>query len=279
MSSLTVLVTGASRGIGLAYTKELLSQGHAVIAGARSPEGSKELQSLKRQYPGKFELVTLDVANKQSVEVQKACKGFRSTNADRREFIFQDAAGVVSSLPIANKGIDILINNAGVFHGPLFNGILGAEDAVSDLTKTMQVNVYGIIHVTKAFLPLLRKSNKKVIVNISSDAGAFGSGFANVPISCTYSITKAATNMLSVKLHGELAPEGFAVVPIHPGLVQTDMGSSAAKELQDSDLFADSGIQALTPEEAAQQGIAFVLTIKPEHSGRFFSFDGEEKSW
>ncbi|KAM0788643.1 hypothetical protein ACM66B_002746 [Microbotryomycetes sp. NB124-2] len=256
-ASYTFIVTGTNRGIGLAYTTELLKRGHAVIATARKPD-SNELRDLQEQYGDKLELVSLNVAEKRSVD---------------------DAATAVAKLPIAKDGADYLINNAGVFHGPLLNGILGAEDPISDLRKQMDVNVYGTLQVTLAFLPLLRKkaNGKKTIVNVTSGAGSFDSGFSNMPISSTYSISKTAVNMLSVKLHGELAAAGFTVVPMHPGLVQTDMSAPAAKEFGNNPLFAS--IEALTPADAAKHAVNLFLKLTPEHSARFFDYKGDEQPW
>ncbi|KAK4046135.1 hypothetical protein OIV83_006332 [Microbotryomycetes sp. JL201] len=258
MPSYTVVVTGANRGVGLAYTEALLKRGHAVVATARNPESATELQHLKTQYSGKLDVITLDISSKQSAE---------------------DAAAAVSELPIGKDGIDFLINNAGVLYGPSLNGLFGYPDAVTDLKKQMDVNVYGTIQVTAAFLPLLRKkaNGKKVIVNVSTLSAALGIDLAKTSITSTYSISKTALNMVSTKMHGELAAEGFTVVPLSPGLVKTDMSSAVVDGFGENNPFA--GFEALTPENAAEQAIKFILELTPDHSARFFSYNGNEEQW
>ncbi|KAM0790316.1 hypothetical protein ACM66B_003202 [Microbotryomycetes sp. NB124-2] len=255
MTTYTFVITGTNRGLGLVYTAELLKRGHAVVATTRKTD-SKELEELKQQYGDKLEIVKLDVSDRKSAE---------------------DAATAVSELPIAKAGVDFLINNAGIFAGRFSNGIFGVKDPVADLRRMMNVNLYGTIYVTTAFLPLLRKSNKKVIVNISSAAGAIGTNFSDVAISSTYSISKCAVNMLSRKFHGELAADGFIVATFHPGLVKTDMGSPASEAYGDDPLFA--GVEALEPEDAAKYGVDFFQKLTTYHSAGFFAYTGEEMAW
>ncbi|KAM0785978.1 hypothetical protein ACM66B_006796 [Microbotryomycetes sp. NB124-2] len=258
MSSYTYVVTGANRGIGLAYAAELLKRGHSVIATARDPSAATGLQQLKEQHSAKLELVALDASSKKSVE---------------------DAAAVVSKSDLGKDGIDVLINNAGVLYGPSANGIFGADDAVLDLQKTMDVNVYGVIYVTNAFLPLLRKktNGKKTIVNVSTLSASLQHDLAKTAITSTYSISKAALNMLSLKMSAELKDEGFIVVPMSPGLVATDMSSSVVNGFGDNNPFA--GYEALAPEDAARQAIDFISQLTPEHTARFFSYNGVEEQW
>ncbi|KAM0785994.1 hypothetical protein ACM66B_006812 [Microbotryomycetes sp. NB124-2] len=258
MPSNTFVVTGANRGIGLAYTNELLKRGNSVIATARDPSAATQLQQLKEQHSGKFELVPLDASNRKSVE---------------------DAATAVSKSDLGKDGIDVLINNAGVIHGPSVNGIFGSSDAVSDLQKQIEVNVYGVVHVTAAFLPLLRqnRNGKKTVVNISTTGASFGFGLGKTNITSTYAISKAAQNMLTLKQSAELADEGFTVVALSPGVVETDMTGVVAAGFGDSNPF--EGLETLTPQQAAEQGVNFVSTLEPEHNGRFFSYNGHEEPW
>ncbi|KAK4049895.1 hypothetical protein OIO90_005284 [Microbotryomycetes sp. JL221] len=254
MPASTIFITGANRGLGLGMTKILLKRGHNVIAAARNPEAATDFKELKKQYPQSFDTVVLDVAETNSVN---------------------DAAAAVAKNPLAKDGIDVLINNAGAMQGSFYNGLYGSQsDPIEDLRSTFEVNVYGVVRVNNAFLPLLRKktSGKKQIIVISSAGGSISTPFAKMPIVSIYATSKSAANMLVLKSHGELEKEGIAIVSYYPGVVETDMA-------KDADPKAFEGLEKLTVEQAAEKASDVFEKLETGDSAKFLSYDGSELPW
>ncbi|KAG1139216.1 hypothetical protein G6F37_010757 [Rhizopus arrhizus] len=195
------VITGASRGIGLEFVRQVSSKGNTVFACARNPDQSEELRQLtdnKSVYSVKLD-VTCDRSLKEAVqEVSKH----------------------------ATEGIDVLINNAGLTLTK--NNV---EEAPKDeLIKVFETNVTGVTETTKAFLPLLRKrgsDHTKKILNISSSVGSISNTSSTG--SAAYRISKSALNMTTKLQALHLAKENFIVYASHPGWVQTDMGGKEAK--------------------------------------------------
>ncbi|RDX40869.1 NAD(P)-binding protein [Lentinus brumalis] len=230
------LITGANRGIGLEMVKQLLqSPANIIVAAARDPAKATELQRLAEKAGGKLRLLALDVTDKESIN--KAAKEVAE--------------------PLGGKGIDYLINNAGV--------MLGGEDMVFSmdvdiLTKTFATNVGGPALVTQAFIGLVEKSEKKTVVNISSTVGSIASDFGAKAAS--YAISKAALNMLTYKEAKE-KPD-ITVISMCPGWLQTDLG----------------GPDAILPVSVGVEGVLkTILALKPEDSGKFFNFQGQGVPW
>ena len=185
-----VLVTGANRGLGLEFTKQLQETGYEVIGTARSPGKATELRATGAR------VEQLDVASPESVEA---------------------LASRLKGVPI-----EILINNAG-----MLNSTDSSLDTLNfeAMERTFQVNSLGPLRVTQALLPNLRAGGKKTIVNITSIMGSIElstGGFYS------YRTSKTALNQINKIISAELAPQGFTSVVIHPGWVKTDMGGSAA---------------------------------------------------
>lgn len=186
----TWLVTGANRGIGMEFVRQLKQQGHTVLATARDPEAAAELRALATR------VIPLDVVDPASI----------------------------ASLPtrMGHQPIDVLLNNAGV--SSLTKTLASCDPA--DLTRTFAVNAIGPILVTAAMLPQLRAGAGKRIIHITSQLGSItnntgGSTYA-------YRGSKAALNQMNRTLALELAPDGFTCIAIHPGWVLTDMGGPHA---------------------------------------------------
>ncbi|KAK4699936.1 hypothetical protein P7C70_g6318, partial [Phenoliferia sp. Uapishka_3] len=229
----TYLITGASRGLGLEFARQLLasSPNNVVIAAARNPSTATELQALVKANPGRIESVKLDVSDEQSVE-----------------------AGVaeVAKSTLGKGGIDVLINNAGVLTAgwksatQTFVSFVESATAhqlkyprfskprsLADLQKDLQTNLFGVISITHALLPLLREGSQKKIWTVSSLCGSLGGSLSDGPAAAMYSVSKAAVNMYLVKLARELDEEKFTVIAFHPGYVTTDMngGTSGPAEI------------------------------------------------
>ncbi len=211
----TVLITGANRGIGLEFARQLDSLGYTVIGTARKPEGATELKELE------VRVEPLDVT---------------------------DAASVAQlAESIGNLQIDILINNAGFFdrsHRTL------DEVDFDVMARTLDVNALGPLRVARALLPNLRTSPQKKIVNISSQMGSITNNGGSY---YSYRTSKAALNQLTVTLARELEDEDFTCVVMHPGWVRTDMGgASASLSPEESVAGMISVIQGLTPADTGR---------------------------
>lgn len=194
-----VLITGAGRGLGLALTRCFLKAGYQVYAGLLHPDQPPDL-------PGEdLERVTflpLDVARMDSIRAAAA------------------------SLAAQTASLDVLINNAGVFlvdkSAPLED--IDLDDGV--LETSMTINAYGPLRVTQQFLPFLQTGGRKLIVNVSSESGSIGDCWRSREFA--YSMSKAALNMATRLVYNYLAPQGFQVLAVHPGWLQTDMGGPGA---------------------------------------------------
>ena len=225
----SVLITGSSRGIGLALSREFAKHGWTVFAAARNPTAS-DLAASAKEFP-KLVPIALDVIDDHSVG--------------------ECADAVGRQTPT----LDVLVNNAAVFPGE-GNEHLEELD-LSWFTEAMETNVVGVARVTRAFLPLLRKSSQARIANISSGAGSISEkeDFDYYP----YSVSKAALNMLTRSIAAELRPENIAVAAISPGWVKTEMGGPNAP---------------LTPEESAAALYRTISTLPMAQSGMFLGRDG-----
>lgn len=178
----TVLVTGASSGMGKAAAVKLLAEGYAVYAVARRVERMRDLAELGAV------VVAVDVTNE------------------------QDVVGVVERITAERGGIDVLVNNAGF-------GLYGAmEDIPLDEARyQFEVNLFGLARLTQLVLPGMRQRGAGKIVNISSMGGKI-----YTPLGAWYHATKHALEGWSDCLRLELAPLGIDVIVIEPGLIDTE---------------------------------------------------------
>lgn len=194
MSELYV-ITGANRGIGLEFVRQLSSQSHRVIATARNLDSADELKELSKTK--EIELHSLDVSKNQSVEAfAQFCEKFGS--------------------------IDCLINNAGVY---LDEGRGFKDLPVEALIDTFNVNVAGNFRVTQALLPFLLKAKQPRAIQISSQMGSIEDNSSGG--SYAYRISKTALNMMTRSLAHDF-PKLISLC-LHPGWVRTNMGGPNAK--------------------------------------------------
>jgi short-subunit dehydrogenase len=186
-SDVVVLITGATSGIGRASAELLAARGYQVYGTSRNPAG--------RRSRG-FELLQLDVTSDASVS---AC--------------------VAEIAGRTNGRIDALVNNAGT-------GILGAAEEVTaaEAARLFQVNLFGVMRMTSAVLPLMRARRRGTIINMSSSGG-----IASVPFAGLYCATKHALEAYTAALRHELRPLGLAATVVAPGPVSTPAGDSAAR--------------------------------------------------
>jgi NAD(P)-dependent dehydrogenase (short-subunit alcohol dehydrogenase family) len=193
----TTLITGANKGLGYETARRLIAAGHTVYVGSRDAErGRRAAEQLGAR------VVRLDVTDDASVDA---------------------AAEAVA----ADGGLDVLVNNAGIEMRRPDGGVVGAADLTADLLRDMfETNVFGMVRVTHAFLPLLQKSAAPVIVNLSSglasitrvaDPGDPAHAYPGV----AYPASKTTVNMLTVQ-YAKAFPE-MRVNAVEPGYTATDL--------------------------------------------------------
>ncbi|GIF48800.1 NAD(P)-dependent dehydrogenase (short-subunit alcohol dehydrogenase family) [Asanoa ferruginea] len=235
MNNSTALVTGANKGIGKEIARQLVAAGVTVYLGSRDPAlGQRAVDELG----GSARLLVLDVTDEQSVA---------------------EAARQVENL-------DILINNAGISVdlSPL------TSTPVDSFRRTYETNVFGVVAVTNAFLPALRRSARPRIVNISSGTGSLGwstgreARFPATGSLAAYRSSKTALNALTVFYAQALA--GFKVNALAPGLRRTDLNATAAASEGD-------------PAEAAAAAVRLALLPDDGPTGEFHSWDETPVPW
>lgn len=188
----TILITGASRGIGKLTAIELAERGHLVIAGMRDIAGrnakvAEELGAIGNIFP-----ISLDVTNQQEVN---------------------DAIATIES----ERPVDVLINNAGVMPVGLTEGY-----TIEQAEALFDVNVYGVMRLTRAVLPSMRKRRSGLVIGISSAAGRFGMPFFGL-----YCSSKWAMEAYSEALHYELEEFGIESILVEPSGHGTDLVETA----------------------------------------------------
>jgi short-subunit dehydrogenase len=193
----TILITGATAGIGRMTALHLAKEGHHVIATGRK---AAELSRLATEAEGlRLDTLRLDVTSPSSIA---------------------DAVVAVDRMT-AGKGPDVLVNNAGF-------GVLGPSSEISDaeLRRQYETNVFGLMNVTRAFIPKMRERRAGRIINVSSVGGRFV-----LPYFGVYNSTKFAVEALSDALRYELRPFGIDVALIEPGIIRTNFEATAVADL------------------------------------------------
>lgn len=223
----TAFITGASSGIGLA-TAQALAPNHRLILCGRRKE---RLEELAKELTTPTHILIFDVRSK------------------------EETFNAVASLPEEWKAIDVLINNAGNAHG-----LASFQEAnLEDLEAMIDINVKGLIYVSKAVLPLIMATKKGGhIVNLSSIAGK--ETYANGAIYCA---SKSAVESISKGMRIDLLPEGIKVTNIAPGAVETEFSLVRFKGNEEQSAAVYSGYTPLAAEDIAN-AIAYAIN-QPEH--------------
>jgi len=229
----TILITGANRGLGLEFTRQYLSEGYAVIAAARNTGAAHRLRQLERDSKGSLSLVEADVADNASV---------------RR-----------AASNIKTPAIDILINCAGVMGGD--GQTIGSID-YHEWMRVLDVNVLGPMRMCEAFLDRVARSDRRLIVTITSGMGSLADNTSGGYIA--YRTSKAAVNMAMRTAAIDVKSRGISCVVLNPGWVKTDMGGPNAK---------------LAPEQSVTAMRRVIAELGPNESGRFYNYDGREYPW
>jgi len=200
------LITGASRGLGRAFTEAVLKAGDRVVATARNPE---QLVELERKYGENIRSVPLDVTN-------------------------EDQANAAFGAAIANfDSLDVLVNNAG------YGYVCPVEDtSLADFRAQIETNLFGVIIMTKAVLPYFRERRAGHIIQVTSIAGRVG------PVGrAPYAAAKFGVEGFSESLSKEVGPLGVKVTIIEPGGFRTDFAGSST-ELREGRPEYDSTVGA-----------------------------------
>lgn len=231
------LVTGANKGIGKELVRQLLKQGFTVYLGSRDTERGQaaltELQGDGRD----VRLLPLDLTDPASLEQAAAT-------------LEQDGGR-----------LDLLINNAGIVGGRA----VPSKTRIEDLRAAYETNFFGPFLLTQALLPLLRRSARPTIVNVSSGLGSLAligyplDEFAGIQV-FSYQSSKAALNSLTVLFAKELRAQGFRVNSVSPGYTATDLNGFRGTE---------------SVEDAAAMILKTALAGEGSPTGGFFAGDGQ----
>ena len=238
------LVTGANRGIGLETARQLGQQGVTVIVAARTLAAAEDTASkLKSEGIDAFP-VKLDVTNP------------------------EDRKAAAKTVGDKFGKLDILINNAGVGSQTDMFALTVSETTEEELQIVFGTNVFSVVAVTRAFLPLLKKSEAGRIVNLSSILGSLAlHADPNSPIAgiktFAYDASKAALNAFTIHLAAELKDTKIKVNSAHPGWVKTDMGTDKAP---------------MEIVDGAKTSVALALIAQDGPNGRFIHL-GQELPW
>ena len=234
------LVTGANRGLGLAFVRQLLARGEHVIASCRQPGKAVALNTLAGQFPGRLQVLPLDVANQES----------------RAEFVRELPLLLGEQTDAGPARIDLLINNAGVLHsGERFGHIDAAV-----LEDSFRINAIGPFLLNQALAPLLADGAR--IANLSSVMGSIARCIEFR--SPSYCSSKAAQNMLTVELSHALRVRGIVVLALHPGWVQTAMGGDSA---------------TVAADDSARGLLQVIDAATLDDSGHFLDWRGNPLPW
>jgi len=232
----TALVTGANKGIGKEIARQLAAAGLTVHLGSRDAERGRRAAE---EIGGDVRPLTLDVT---------------------------DAASIAEAARQVDR-LDVLVNNAGI----MVDGRPATEADVDSFRRTYETNLFGVIAVTNAFLPALRRSPHPRIVNVSSGTGSLTWSsdptreFAvSAGAGAAYRSSKTALNALTLCYAQTLVGEGFKVNALAPGLRATDLNARAT---------------AGDPAEAAEGAVRLALLPGDGPTGGFHSWDGTPVPW
>ena len=230
----TTLITGANRGIGLEFSRQLAEDGWCVLACSRDLEKSDALNKLAAEYPERITLYALDVTNHGQIEKL--------------------------SQTLANKPIDLLINNAGVF--PDINDRSFGQTDYDSWAHAFLVNTMAPLKMAEEFIAQITQSSRKTIVTITSKMGSVadnGRGGSYI-----YRSSKSAVNMVIKSIAIDLKSNDIISVLLHPGWVRTDMGGP-------------SGL--ISVEQSVSGMLSVIREVTSTDSGKFIAYDGQIIPW
>lgn len=235
----TIFITGVSSGFGQALAKEALAQGHRVIGTVRSESSLATFQTL---LPERAHGVVLDVTHFNAIDT------------------------VVAAVEDQYGPVDVLVNNAGYGHEGVFE-----ESSLEEMRRQFDVNVFGAVAMTKAFVPFFRQRRAGHILNITSMGG-----YITMPGIAYYCGSKFALEGISDTLNKELAPFNIFVTAVAPGSFRTDWAGRSMqrtpRSISDYDATFDpvrkareekSGLQLGDPQKAARAMMTIITSPNP----------------
>jgi len=230
------VLTGANRGLGLEFVRQISqSSSNTIIAAVRSL--SNDLTDLKQLISNSSAKVHILECNTSSLDsIHAFSKSIKE--------------------PLGDAKIDYLLNNAGINATPEQTSLDITPEA---LREHIDINVMGPAETLKVLLPYLGKGS--VVLNMTSGLGSCGK---KMPKCTTYSISKAALNMLTVHQSEQLKDKGIKIICMDPGWVKTRMGGEGA---------------ILEPEESIGGMLKTIHNLKDEDTGKFYTYTGEEVPW
>ena len=232
------LVTGANKGIGRAVARRLGELEMTVYVAARDVERGSRAAAEIAAAGADSRFVQLDVTDRRSIE---------------------QAARLIDS---ASRRLDILVNNAGIVTDPR---LAPSATPIEHVRLTYETNVFGVIAVTNAMLPLLRRSHAARIVNLTSDLGSLHHAVAGdhpvgaFPPLLAYNSSKTALNAITVAYANELREHGILVNAVSPGSVATDQNNHQGE---------------LTPEQGARLPVVMATLANDGPTGTYRTEDG-----
>ena len=230
----TALITGANRGIGLELSKQYLADGWRVIACCRHPEKADALNNLAIQYTDGLTISKLELADHAQIERL--------------------------AQTLENEPIDLLINNAGIYPKSDMGGF-GHTD-YEDWMTAFNINCMGPLKMAETFAKHITRSQKKLIVTITSQMGSIDDNTSGG--NYLYRSSKAAANMVVKSLSIDLKGKGIIAVAFNPGWVKTDMGGPNAM---------------ISVEQSVTDMRKVINNLTMEDSGGFIGYDGNVIPW
>jgi NAD(P)-dependent dehydrogenase (short-subunit alcohol dehydrogenase family) len=249
--SFDALVIGASRGIGLEFTRQLLSAGKVgrVFAVSRTSQSADGLLALKEGFGDRLNLLNADVSDESSLEV--AASVLRDQDASLGLIIYTSG---------------LLHNSDGVFPERKLT-----EVSLEGLRAGFEVNAFGMVLCAKHFHKFLPRKQHCVMAHLSARVGSISDN--RLGGWYTYRASKSAQNMLTRNLAIELGRRNkqLVCVALHPGTVDTDLSSPFQKNVPEEKLFST--------EKSVRKLLQVIEDLRPEDNGRFFAYDGSPIPW
>tara|TARA_B100000686_G_scaffold332025_2_gene396274 strand:- start:214 stop:948 length:735 start_codon:yes stop_codon:yes gene_type:complete len=239
----SILITGANRGLGLEWVRQLNDAGWRVLTTARNPDKADELNQLAENSDGRITVHRLDVTDHAAIEA------FADEHKD--------------------EAIDVLNNNAGVLPE---RSSWGQTDYDGWL-QTVQTNLFSTCKMCEAFTPHVARSSRKIILTMSSTLSSVSTPGGGPLVwgdeKHVYRTTKAGINVLAKSMAGYLKDRGIIVVSVNPGWANTEMGRADLDPGDTEDILLD-------PVESVREMRALIDRLTLEDSGNLYRWDGQE---
>ena len=246
-----VLVTGANQGIGFQVAKEMVKHGFTALVGSRNLERGEVAAKAVREYAHALQLDVTDLAS-----IIAAAERIRN-EFGRLDVLIQNAA-ISNTNRLPNQSVEEYAKTTRP-------SIVSLEE----MRAVWETNVFGVLNVYQAMLPLLRKSPSARIVNVSSGAGSLARNsdpahFGRSSFGPVYPASKTALNALTIAMAIELEPDGIKVNAVSPGFIKTSLNN-----------YGGTG----TVEEGAREVVRVALLGPDGPTGAFTRWENETIPW